>query len=148
MNFKYLSSDFLHEYNGLMKQYREEQLDLDSRFSGRISELLEIERARLKENIKPEFKVGQKVRSISSGKVGEITEVYLDFTTDRNSFENENFTGPGRYLPIENEKDEAVATCEGDLIRYKIKIDSDLISKDYGIDYKIIEAWSDEVERI
>jgi len=131
-----------------MKQYREEQTCLDSIFSERISKLLEIERTRLKENIKPEFKIGQKVRSTSNGKVGEITEVYLDFTTDRNVFESEKFTGPGRYLPIENENDEAVATCEGDLVRYRIKVDSDLISKDYGVDYKTIEAWSDEVERI
>lgn len=148
MNFKFLSSDFAAVYNDIMDEYIERQKSIDGEYSKRIAELVEAEKARLSATVSPSYKAGDKVRSTSNGLEATIVESKIDFTVDRQDFEDGIFYGPNRFLPLKSRRDEIVATCDDDVYRYVVETDSDPISKDYGIDKKLTEVWADEIEPV
>ena len=147
MSFKFLSGDFLSEYNKLLDEYRERQNSLDADFNDKIGSITARERMRLNDMMVGELSPGTKVKTYD-GKIGIVTESVLEFETRRDGG-NEwgtKSTGPERYWPIENENDEAIVTCDGALRSYKVAFEPGILERDWGIEQNLILMWEDEFE--
>ena len=145
MSFKFLSGDFVAEYNRVFNSFKEKQELLDEEYGTLISEIVKNESRRLEDSVPVEFPVGTKVAN-SYGNVGEIIGTKINLNVVNNSMTDldEPSVGPNRYWPVKDSKDESILTLDGDLRVYIVKFDSDELSKDWGISEEIYEMYPEE----
>jgi len=141
---KYLSGDFLAEYNRALEEYKKEQEILDNKWTKVVIDLVEEEVERLEDTVPIVFKTGQKVRD-TNGNVGVVksTQVIL------NVFEDEDYYGkkygPNKFFAIRNESDEEAVTCEGMLRMISVEFEASDIEQDWGYDTKYSSYYEDEL---
>jgi len=146
--FKYLSGDFVAEYNKTLEELRAVQKNIDEKYSKITDELIKLESKRLEAIISIPFSPGSKVRLIDQFISGVVVDCPVNFTVDKDDWDCNQLFGPGRFLPLTKESDEYVVTCDGDLRKVRVLIEADELSKDYGVENKIAEYWVDELELI
>jgi len=146
-NFKYLSGDFVAEYNEAMKNLKKEQELLDQKYSSVFENLVEKETARLEEVVPIEFKIGDKVKD-SDGNIGFVvsTQVVLNVREDEGYFGK--LFGPNMFFSIENAGDEEVVTCEGLLRMIDVEFESSELEKDWMVESRTKRCYSDELTRV
>ena len=83
---KWLSGDFVSQYNKLMTQLKEEQTNLDDKFANDFNNLVELEKTRLEQTVPYEFEIGQKIVN-SFGQIGTVVSSHVDLhiSTDRST---------------------------------------------------------------
>jgi len=145
--FKFLSGDFVADYNQAINALNQEQKELDGKYSRIIDSIVERETNRLEEVLPANFKIGEKVKT-TSGVYGVViaTPVCLDVHEDEN-YHGIKF-GPGKYFSIKNESDEEVITCEGLLRMVDVEIEGNELEKDWMVDKKIVRYYADELTSI
>ena len=145
--FKHISGDFAQEYNKILEELAQEQKSLDEKYSKRISQIVEIEKNRMEQNVPRPYEPGDSVKSIYKPIThGTVVSCPIEFKVDKNLWNEKQWFGPNRYLPLKNIDDETIITCDGDLRKIMVSIEPDPISKDWGVDKKVIEMWTDELE--
>lgn len=145
---KYLSGDFLAEYNQTLDSLEKEQKSIDEKYRTKIDSLVNREISRLDSVIPNPFSPGQQVRIIETGQVGTVVDCPINFTVDMEDYDygdSEKF-GPSKFYRIKNESDEEVATCEGVMRMVNVILQASPIENDWGIEDKIVKFWLDEVE--
>tara|TARA_B100000900_G_C20303330_1_gene603107 strand:+ start:234 stop:680 length:447 start_codon:yes stop_codon:yes gene_type:complete len=143
---KWLSGDFVSQYNKLMTQLKEEQTALDDKFTNDFNNLVELETSRLEQTVPYEFEIGQKVVN-SFGQVGKVVSSHIDLhiNTDQLTDLDQPVVGPNRYHQLENGADEDVITCEGMLRLYMVEFPSTQLEMDWGKNENIVEMYPDEM---
>lgn len=143
---KYLSGDFISEYNRAMSSFKNEQKKLDEKYSESISNLVEREKLRLEQTVPHDFEIGSQVFN-DDGEIGIVVSSHIELIA--NSFSRTEYgdlaCGPNSYWPIENEEDEIAITCEGALRKYIVEFGSSEIEKDWGVDKRTVEFYHDEL---
>ena len=145
---KYLSGDFVAEYNRVMDEYSKEQKSLEEKFEKRIDEVVQREIARLEQVFPFPFQPGEKV-VMQDGAVGKVVDcpVSLNFREDEDYHGPK--CGPNKFFKIRNQNDEDVLTCEGLIRIVKVELDNvTQLEMDWGINSKQIECWPDELESV
>ncbi|MBM38434.1 MAG: hypothetical protein CMO97_05115 [Woeseia sp.] len=144
---KYLSGDFLSEYNRALKELQKEQKVVDDKWAKIISDLVEEEVERLEDTVPVTFEIGQKVLD-SNGNIGtvESTQVVLNVHEDEDYHGKKH--GPNKFFAIENEQDEEAVTCEGMLRMINVEFETSVIEKDWGYDTKTVSCYEDELEKL
>ena len=142
---KYLSGDFLAEYNRALSEFQKEQNKLDEKWSKVINDLVEEEISHLEESIPKNFKVGQKVRD-TNGNVGVVKACPVVL----NVFEDEDYHGkkygPNKFFAIRNQLDEEAVTCEGMLRMVDVSLKPNILEEDWGVDEKVARYYEDELK--
>ena len=143
---KYLSGDFLAEYNRVLSEYQKEQEKIDNKWSKIIEDLVEEETERLEDTVPVIFQPGQKVRD-SNGNIGIVksTQVILNVHEDED-YHGKKY-GPNKFFAIKNELDEEAVTCEGMLRMVDVEFETTELEKDWGQDTKTIRYYEDELEK-
>ena len=143
---KWLSGDFVSQYNKLMTQLKEEQTNLDDKFANDFNNLVELEKTRLEQTVPYEFEIGQKIVN-SFGQIGTVVSSHVDLhiSTDQLTDLDQPVVGPNRYHQLENEGDEDVITCEGMLRLYMVEFPSTQLEMDWGKNENIVEMYPDEM---
>ena len=146
-NFKYLSGDFVAEYNEAMQSLKKEQELLDQKYSSIFENLVEKETSRLEEVVPFDFNIGDKVRD-SDGNIGFVvsTQVVLNVREDEGYFGK--LFGPSMFFPIESAEDEEVVTCEGLLRMIDVEFESSELEKDWMVESRTKRCYSDELTRV
>ena len=80
--FKYLSGDFLSEYQKEIESLKKVQAEIDNEFSARIAALVDREKSRLDSIIESTYKIGDKVRTTSGVSSGTVVGFKTDFTVE------------------------------------------------------------------
>jgi len=147
--FKWISGDFVAEYNMHLDKLHEKQAQLDEEFKNSIGSAVEREISRLENTIPVDFSVGSRVVN-SHGNEGIIisTHVELVVETHAETDSGQPAAGPNRYWPIRSANDEDVVTCEGMLRLYVVEFDSHDLEKDWGVEKKAFSMYSDEFELV
>lgn len=147
MSFKFLSGDFLSEYNRLLLEYKAKQSDLDAEFDRKISLISDREKSRLEQMHPSNIEPGTLVKTFD-GKVGVVTESQLEFVTKRGGMNEWEtlLTGPERYWPVRDEIDETIITCEGYMRSYNVVFEPHALELDWGIQQNTITMFEDEFE--
>ena len=145
---KYLSSDFVAEYNRVMNEYSEEQKVLEEKFEKKINEIVQRETARLEQVFPMPFQPGEKVITQDG-----VTGTVVDCPVNLNFREDEEYhgtrCGPNKFFKIRNQNDEDVLTCEGLIRTVNVKLENvTQLEMDWGVNSKQIEYWPDELESI
>ena len=143
---KWLSGDFVSQYNRLMSRLKEEQTSLDDKFTNDFNNLVELEKSRLEQTVPHEFKIGQKVVN-TFGQVGTVVSSHIDLhiNTDQLTEYDQPVVGPNRYHQLETAADEDVITCEGMLRLYMVEFPSTQLEIDWGKHENIVEMYPDEM---
>lgn len=140
---KFISGDFVAEYNKLIEEYQEKQRELDSFYDEKISKILNLERERLEDSLDAEYTAGDQV-IIHGVNVGVVEDSQIDFSVMST---DEDFTyGPERYYPLKDGEDEKVITCYYDLIKYRVRTDSSELEKDYGLNHRSSFFFSEDLK--
>ena len=143
---KYLSGDFVSEYNRVMNNFKNEQSDLDEKYSKLISAMIEREKSRLEQTVPYDFEIGSRVFN-DDGVPGIVVGSHIELIA--NSYARTEFGEPvcghNSYWPIENEEDEITITCDGALRKYIVEFESSELEKDWGVDKKTVEFYHDEL---
>ena len=147
MKFKWLSGDFLSEYNKALSDLRVHQAELDEKYEVVIGELVKRETSRLEKAIPIEHPIGTKVIN-SHGNTGVIIGSHIDLVvkTHAKSDIDQEVVGPNKYWSVTTPDEENIMTCEGMLRLYDVQFDSHELEKDWGVDYKVLTMYSDEFE--
>ena len=143
---KYLSGDFVAEYNRALKELKEKQDSLDEEYTKTVNSLVKREMTRLDAIAHMPFNIGDKVRLVDRSISGIVVScpVNLDMYHDYSASEPKY--GPGRFFPLNTDTHETVVTCDGDLRKVLVSIESDELSKDWGLESSTVEYWPDELE--
>lgn len=147
MNFKWLSGDFVAEYNNSLKDLNDAQEELDKKYDIVIGEIVKRESARLEKVIPAKHEIGTKVVN-SHGNTGIIIGSHIELVvkTHAKSDVDQDVVGPNKYWNLASVDDELVITCEGMLRLYDVEFPSDPLSKDWGVDSKAFSMYADEFE--
>ena len=147
MKFKWLSGDFLSEYNKSLSDLRSHQEELDKKYEVVIGEIVERETARLEKSIPIEYPIGTKVVN-SHGNAGIIIGSHIELVvkTHAKSEIDQEVVGPNKYWSVTTADEENIMTCEGMLRLYDVQFDSHEMEKDWGVETKAITMYSDEFE--
>ena len=147
MKFKWLSGDFVADYNNALNDFRKEQVALDEKHEAGMSEIVKREISRLEKVIPPEYDVGTKVVN-SHGNTGVIigSHIELSVKTYAKTDIDQDVVGPNKYWNLSTPDDEVVVTCEGMLRLYDVEFPSDQLSMDWGVDTKACSMYPDEFE--
>lgn len=148
-SFKWISGDFVAEYNMQLDKLREKQAQLDEEFKNAIGSVVQREISRLESTIPVDYPVGTKVVN-SHGNEGIIigTHVELVVETHAETDTDQGAVGPNKYWQIRSATDEDVVTCEGMLRLYDVEFDSHDLEKDWGVEKKACTMYSDEFELV
>ena len=101
---KYLSGDFLSEYNQALDSLEKEQASIDHKYKSKIDSLVKREISRLNSIIPNPFSPGQRVRILETGQVGTVVDCPINFTVDMEDYDygdTEKF-GPSKFYRIKN----------------------------------------------
>ena len=141
---KYLSGDFLAEYNRALNEYQKEQEVIDNKWSKIIEDLVEEEVERLEDTVPVIFQPGQRVRD-TNGNIGTVksTQVVLNVHEDED-YHGKKY-GPNKFFAIKNKLDEEAVTCEGMLRMINVEFEASEIEKDWGYDTKYSTYYEDEL---
>ena len=144
---KYLSGDFLAEYNRVLNDYQKEQEEIDSKWTKVINDLVEKEVERLEDAVPINFETGQKV-SDTNGNIGTVksTQIVLNVHEDED-YHGKKY-GPNKFFAVKNELDEEAVTCEGMLRMINVEFEASDIEKDWGHDIKYARYYEDELTLI
>ena len=147
MKFKWLSGDFVSDYNRHIDELRAQQAELDEKYEKIMSEVVEREAERLAKTVPVEYEAGTRVVN-SYGNVGIIqgSHIELNVKTYAKSDIDQEVVGPNKYWNIRNSEEENVVTCEGMLRRYDVKFDAHDLAKDWGVDQEVFTMYPDEFE--
>ena len=142
---KYLSGDFLAEYNRTLNEYQKEQEKIDNKWSKIVEDLVEKEVERLEDTVPVIFQPGQRV-SDTNGNIGTVksTQVVLNVHEDED-YHGKKY-GPSKFFAIRNELDEEAVTCEGMLRMINVEFEASEIEKDWGHETKHATYYEDELE--
>jgi len=146
--FKYLSGDFIAQYNKALEMYTKAQNEIDEIWAPIINDAVQCETERLESVIPNPFNPGDRVRLIFSSAEGVVVNCPIHFTVQRDESDFGTNFGPGKYFPLLGEKDEVVITCDGDLRKVRVQIEADELSIDWGLENRVVECWPDELELI
>lgn len=142
---KYLSGDFLAEYNRVLGEYRKEQNALDRKWCSIVNDLVEKESERLEDSFPSNFKEGEKVVD-TNGNLGTVVANPIIL----NVYEDEGYYGkkfgPNKLFAIESALDEEAVTCEGMLRMVDVSLETTEIEKDWGQDYRFARYYEDELK--
>lgn len=141
---KYLSGDFIAEYNHILKKCEEEQARVDKKWHEMINILVNRETARLEDTIPNKFNIGEKVRD-TNGNIGTVKACPIVL----NVYEDEDYYGkkfgPNRFFTIKDQSDEEAVTCEGMLRMIDVEVSATEIEKDWGQETKVARYYEDEL---
>ena len=145
-SFKYVSGDFVAEYNTLMEGLKKAQAELDESYGRSVQKLLAMETARLEEVVPMPYQPGDIVTTID-GRKGKVLACPIDITLNADEAYSGPLFGPAKYLDLDDDYDwEEVITCEGMMRKITVELEPSEFEKDWGHD-KIIESfWPDEVK--
>ncbi len=143
---KWLSGDFVSQYNRLMSQLKEEQTILDNKFTNDFNNLVELEKSRLEQTVPREFKIGQKVVN-TFGQVGTVVGSHVDLhiSSDQMTDLDQPVVGPNRYYPLKDGSDEDIITCEGMLRLYTVEFPATQLEMDWGKNENHHVMYPDEI---
>lgn len=147
--FKWLSGDFVAEYNKHLVSLREKQAQLDEEFKEAIGNVVQREVTRLENTIPVEYPIGTKVVN-SHGNEGIVIGTRIELCVETHAETDTDLTavGPNKYWSIRSSNDEDVVTCEGMLRLYDVEFDSHDLEKDWGVEKKAYTMYPDEFEII
>ena len=143
---KWLSGDFVAEYNEVTEALRKEQRELDEKYSEKINQLIERETKRLDEVVPYDYNIGDKVIN-SFGITGVVEGSHIELSVRTNTMTefDEPVVGSNVYHALKNQKDEDVITLEGMLRLYSVRFPTTEFEKDWGQDSKLFVMYSDEI---
>jgi len=143
---KWLSGDFVAEYNKVTEALKKEQRELDEKYSEKINQLIERETKRLDEVVPYDYNIGDKViNSFGITGVVEGSHVELSVRTNTMTEFDEPVVGSNVYHALKNQNDEDVITLEGMLRLYSVRFPTTEFEKDWGQDSKLFVMYSDEI---
>ena len=146
---KYLSGDFMFQYNKILEEYVERQKKLDLEIDQRMAEIITSEKDRLKSNNKFYFSPGDKVKIVGEESEGIVKKSEIYFNPLRDDEDQPLLShGPQRYYKIENLKDEEIVTCEGMFQNVFVQMKKTFLHEDWGVEGEVVEFFEDEIERI
>ncbi len=146
--FKYLSGDFVAEYNRTLNSLNEEQSRIDKKYSEIVDRMVEREKERLEGLAPMPFQVGDKVRLVDRSITGTVVSCPVNLDMYYDSYPSEPKHGPGRFFSLNTETHETIVTCDGDLRKVVVLIEADELSKDWGVENEKVEYWPDELELV
>ena len=139
---KYLSGDFVAEYNKALGDYRKTQALVDDQWSKVINKIVKLEVARLEQVVPTVFSVGGKVKD-TLGYPGVVIAcpIVLDV------YDQEEYRarfGPDKFHLIRDEADERMITCEGMLRMVEVEVEASELEQDWGHPTKVVRYYADE----
>lgn len=143
---KWLSGDFVAEYNEVTGALKKEQLELDEKYSAKINRLIERETKRLDEVVPREYAEGDKVIN-SFGITGTVVGSHIELSVRTNCLtENDNpVVGSNIYHILKDQGDEDIITLEGMLRLYTVIFPTSDFEKDWGQETKTFVMYADEI---
>jgi hypothetical protein len=150
MKFKYLSSDFLASYDEIIEALESRQAELDSLYSEKISSLLAREKVRLNQLAPKKFDVGDLVKITGTERTGVIVDTSIDFDLEISELDElgRPYYGPGRYLTIRSNREEEIATCEGNFRSYSVESKPHVIAQDWGVVSVTETFYEEDLEKV
>jgi len=144
--FKYLSGDFVSEYDRLMTDLKEAQKELDESYERSVQKLLAMETARLEETVPMPYQPGDTVYTLD-GKKGTVLACPVDITLMADEAYSGPLHGPAKFLDITDEYEwEEVITCEGMIRKVTVESEASELEKDWGHDKVVETYWPDELK--
>lgn len=141
---KYLSGDFIAEYNRALAEYEREQSALDNKWGKIINNLVDEEAEHLESTVPHGFKIGETVMD-TNGNLGVIKNCPIVLNVHEDEDYHGKKYGPNKFFSIKNELDEEAVTCEGMLRMVDVEIEATEIEKDWGHEKKVARYYSDEL---
>ena len=141
---KYLSGDFIAEYNRALKEYKAAQDIIDAKWSNIIDSLVEEEIERLEDTIPLTFQVGERVYD-TNGNIGIIRACPIVLNVSEDEDYHGKKYGPNKFFSIKNQLDEEAVTCEGMLRMIDVELNTTEIEKDWGQETKMSRYYEDEL---
>ena len=145
MKFKYLSGDFIAEYNSIMNSYSEEPEKLSRKYDEKIEQIVDAEKIRLEDNFNNPFEIGSKVMTVS-GRIGTVVKCPVELIVKDSLEDCSDESIFNSYFSIRDQREEEIVTCEGNLKKVIVEFDSTEFEKDWGHEKSVLEFWADELE--
>ena len=145
-SFKYVSGDFVAEYNTLMQSLKKAQAELDDSYDRSVQKLLAMETARLEEIVPMPFQPGDTVIALD-GRKGKVLACPIDITLHADEAYSGPLYGPAKFLDMDDDYDwEEVITCEGMLRKVTVEFEASELEKDWGQETTAGDYWPDELK--
>lgn len=145
-NFKYVSGDFVSEYDRLMTDLKIAQKELDDSYHRSVQKLLAMETARLEEVVPMPFQPGDTVYTMD-GKKGKVLACPVDITLLADESYSGPLYGPSKFIDITDEYNwEEVITTEGMIRKVTVETEASELEKDWGKDRVVETYWPDELK--
>tara|TARA_Y100001973_G_C5078830_1_gene271429 strand:+ start:92 stop:541 length:450 start_codon:yes stop_codon:yes gene_type:complete len=143
---KWLSGDFVAEYNEVTDALKKEQYELDEKYSAKINRLIERETKRLDEVVPRDYVEGDQVIN-SFGITGTVVGSHIELSVRTSCLtENDNpVVGSNIYHALKNQSDEDIITLEGMLRLYTVRFPTTEFEKDWGQEFKTFIMYPDEI---
>jgi hypothetical protein len=143
---KYFSSDFVALYNTAVEQYKTDKAEIDMKYDVIIDELIEHESFRLESIIDRPFMPGDFVETYT-GRMGEVIDcpVIVELKRNPEDYYDNSLINSSRYLPLKNEEDEVIATCEGMIRKVVVKFKPSDVELDWGMEEVVHSFYPDEL---
>ena len=147
MKFKYISGDFVTEYNRTLQDLKEEQAALDEKYSKQFDRIINMEVSRLEQVVPNPFEAGINVKC-PDGRIGTVLNCPVEICVRDDEDYHGPLYGPGKYYSLSTKSDETVITCEGMIRQVVVEFEATELDKDWGIDKRVEMFWPDELTEI
>ncbi len=147
MKFKYISGDFVAEYNKALQDLKAEQAALDEKYAKQIDHIVNMEVTRLEQVVPDPIEKGARVKC-PEGRFGTVLNCPVEIWVREDEGYHGPLYGPGKYYELDSEADEIVITCEGILRQVVVEFEATELDKDWGIEKRVEMFWADDLTEI